>query len=122
MVDGRSARKPKTHADRSPEARENRLISMAMDLAEERMANGTATAQEICHFLKLGSEKSRVEVEKLELEKKLVEAKTENIRAQKEMTTMFNNAISAMKKYSGNMDDDEDNYEDDEVLYGSTDY
>lgn len=117
MATTRSGTKVKTHADRSPEARENRLISMAMDLAEERMRNGTATAQEVCHFLKLGSEKSRVEVEKLELEKKLVEAKTENIKAQKEMTTMFNNAISAMKKYSGNFDEDDEDYDDDQILY-----
>jgi hypothetical protein len=86
---------------------------MAMDLVEERIANGTASAQEIVHFLKLGSEKSRVEIEKLELEKKLVEAKTENIRAQKEMNTMFNDAINAMKKYSGHsIDEDEELYDD----------
>lgn len=101
-----SSRKVRAHADRSPEARENRLISMAMDLAEERMRNGTATAQEVIHFLKLGSEKSRVEVEKLELEKALVEAKTENIKAQKEMTTMFSSAIAAMKTYRGDEDDE----------------
>ena len=113
-----STRKVKTHADRNPEARENRLISMAMDLVEERMRNGTATAQEVTHFLKLGSEKSRVEVEKLELEKKLVEAKTENIKAQKEMTTMFNNAIAAMKQYSGNGDSEEVDYDDfEQMLY-----
>lgn len=103
-----SSKKVKAHSDRSPEARENRLISMAMDLAEERMRSGTATAQEVIHFLKLGSEKSRVEVEKLELEKALVEAKTENIRAQKEMTTLFNNAIAAMKTYNGEDDGEEE--------------
>lgn len=113
MANARSGTKSKAHADRSPEARENRLISMAMDLAEERMRNGTATAQEVTHFLKLGSVKSRVEIEKLELEKKLVEAKTENIKAQKEMTAMFSNAVAAMKKYTGNMDDEEEeDYED----------
>ena len=103
-----SSKKVKAHSDRSPEARENRLISMAMDLAEERMRSGTATAQEVIHFLKLGSEKSRVEVEKLELEKALVEARTENIRAQKEMTTLFNNAIAAMKTYNGEDDGEEE--------------
>jgi hypothetical protein len=88
---------------------------MALDLAEERLRNGTATAQEVVHFLKLGSEKSRVEVEKLELEKKLVEAKTENLRAQRDMATMFNEAMSAMKRYRGEEDDDEDEY--DEIVY-----
>lgn len=108
-------RKNRNHADRTPEGRENRLISMALDLAEERLRNGTATAQEVVHFLKLGSEKSRVEVEKLELEKKLVEAKTENLRAQRDMATMFNEAMSAMKRYRGEEDDESDEY--DEIVY-----
>ena len=111
MAAPNSRSKVKTHADRTPEARENRLISMAMDLVEERMRNGTATAQEVTHFLKLGSEKSRVEVEKLELEKQLVEAKTENIRAQKDMLDMYSNAIAAMKKYSGNDDEGDEEYQ-----------
>ena len=108
-------KKNRNHADRTPEGRENRLISMALDLAEERLRNGTATAQEVVHFLKLGSEKSRVEVEKLELEKKLVEAKTENLKAQRDMATMFNEAMAAMKRYRGE-EDDEDEY-DDEIVY-----
>lgn len=110
-----SDRKNRNHADRTPEGRENRLISMALDLAEERLRNGTATAQEVVHFLKLGSEKSRVEVEKLELEKKLVEAKTENLKAQRDMATMFSDAMAAMKRYRGE-EDDIDDY-DDEVVY-----
>lgn len=109
-----SDKKNRNHADRTPEGRENRLISMALDLAEERLRNGTATAQEVVHFLKLGSEKSRVEVEKLELEKKLVEAKTENLKAQRDMATMFNNAMAAMKRYRGE-EDDIDDYDDEDV-------
>lgn len=115
MSTARSDKKNRNHADRTPEGRENRLISMALDLAEERLRNGTATAQEVVHFLKLGSEKSRVEVEKLELEKKLVEAKTENLKAQRDMATMFNDAMAAMKRYRGE-EDDSDEY-DDEIVY-----
>lgn len=115
MSTANTDRKNRNHADRTPEGRENRLISMALDLAEERLRNGTATAQEVVHFLKLGSEKSRVEVEKLELEKKLVEAKTENLKAQRDMATMFNDAMAAMKRYRG-AEEDEDEY-DDEVVY-----
>lgn len=114
MNTAHSDKKNRNHADRTPEGRENRLISMALDLAEERLRNGTATAQEVVHFLKLGSEKSRVEVEKLELEKKLVEAKTENLKAQRDMATMFNNAMAAMKRYRGE-EDDIDDYDDEDV-------
>ena len=114
MNTSNSDKKNRNHADRTPEGRENRLISMALDLAEERLRNGTATAQEVVHFLKLGSEKSRVEVEKLELEKKLVEAKTENLKAQRDMATMFNDAMAAMKRYRGE-EDDIDDYDDEDV-------
>ena len=111
MNSGQTRRKSDTHAYRTPEARENSLISLAMDLAEERMKNGTATAAEVVHFLKLGSAKSRAETEKLELEKELVKAKTENLRAQQELSSMFAEAMNAMKEYRGEAsEEDEDDY------------
>ena len=114
MAQPKKVVKPVGHSDITPEGRENRLISLAMDLVEARMREGTASAQEVTHFLKLGSIKSRTEVEKLELEKQLVEAKTENIRAQKEMTEMYSQAVAAMSKYRGAPDneEDDDDYED----------
>lgn len=42
----------------TPEARENQLIALAVDLAEKQMREGTASAQVITHYLKLGSTKS----------------------------------------------------------------
>ena len=41
----------------TPEARENQLISLAIDLAEQQLRNGTASSQVITHYLKLGSSK-----------------------------------------------------------------
>lgn len=58
MNTSNSDRKNRNHADRTPEGRENRLISMALDLAEERLRNGTATAQEVVHFKARFGEKS----------------------------------------------------------------
>ena len=101
MPRNKTISKPNGRSDRTPEGRENRLISLAMDVVEERMRNGTASAQEVVHFLKLGSIKSRTEVEKLELEKQLVQAKTENIKAQKEIAELYANAAAAMTKYRG---------------------
>ena len=54
----------------TPEARENQLISYAVDLVEQRLLNGTASSQETTHFLKLGSMKNRLEMQKLEEENK----------------------------------------------------
>ena len=41
----------------SPEARENQLIALAVDLVEQRLLTGTASSHETTHFLKLGSTK-----------------------------------------------------------------
>lgn len=90
------------------EAREGQLIALAMDLAEERMRNGTATSQEIVHFLKLGSTKDRIEREILERQKELVSAKTEALQAQKRIEELLANAVTAMKTYSGAEEKDED--------------
>lgn len=91
----------------TPEARENQLIAMAYDLAEERMRNGTATSQEITHFLKLGSEKSRLESQKLHKEVELLKAKTEVLESGKVAEELYSKAIDAMRKYSGFGDRDE---------------
>lgn len=93
----------------SPEARENQLISLAIDLVEQRLLDGTASSQETTHFLKLASTKSRLEKEIMEKQKELISAKTEAIHAEKTREELFKEAISAMKKYSGNGDGDDSN-------------
>lgn len=83
------------------EARENQLIALAVDLAEKQLREGTASSQVITHYLKLGSTKDRVEVDILKSQKKLIEAKTESIRASKENKELFEKAIEAMRVYAG---------------------
>ena len=85
----------------TPEARENQLISMAYDLAEERMANKTATSAEIVHLLKQGSMKMREEIEKLKKENDFLKAKTEVLESSKMAEEMYVNAMEAMKTYTG---------------------
>lgn len=84
------------------EARENQLISLAMDLVEQRILDGTASSQETTHFLKLGSMKNRLEMEKLREENELLRAKTEATKSQKKTEEMFAEAIAAFRDYSGN--------------------
>lgn len=93
--------KPKQAPAVSPEARETQLIALAMQRAEERLRNGTATSQEICHFLKLGSTKERLEKEMMEEQKKLLEAKTEAIQSAKNIESLYKDAIDAMRIYTG---------------------
>ena len=91
----------------TPEARENQLIALAVDLVEQRLREGTASSQETTHFLKLGSMKNRLEMEKLEEENKLLKAKTESIQSQKRVEELYSEAIKAMRNYAGQGETDE---------------
>lgn len=104
---------PKSRPADTPEARESQLISLAMDLAEQHLRDGTATSQEITHFLKLGSSKERTEKEILELQKDLIAAKTEALRSQRRSEELFAAAIAAFKSYSPPVDTED--YSDEDV-------
>lgn len=90
------------------EARENQLISAAVDLAERQLLEGTASAQVIVHYLKLGTTKERLEKEKLMEENKLLKAKTESLQSAKRVEELYSNAIKAMRAYTGQDDKDEE--------------
>lgn len=99
----------------TPEARENQLIALAVDLAEKQLIEGTASSQVITHYLKLGSTKERIEREILEKQKALIEAKTENLQSAKRIEELYTNAINAMKNYSGqnnSSEEDDEEYDD----------
>lgn len=91
----------------TPEARDNQLISLAYDVAEEQLLNGTASSQVITHFLKLGTAKAQLEAEKIRQENILLEAKTEAIKKADNSSQMYEEAINAMRRYSGYGDPDE---------------
>ena len=106
-----SVKKPRRPA-LTPEARENQLISYAIDLVEQRLLDGTASSQETTHFLKLASSKARLEKELLEKEIELKAAKTKQIESEERQEEMFAQAIEAMRRYKGESSaeeyDDED--------------
>lgn len=95
----------------TPEGREQQLVSLAYDLAETRMRNGTASAQEVTHFLKAGSVNARLEREILKGQRDLTNAKTESIQSQKRVEELYAEALTAMRRYSGSPAEDF-NYED----------
>ena len=86
----------------TPEARENQLIALAVDLVQQRLIDGSASSQETTHFLKLGSMKNQLEMEKLREENKLLKAKTESIQSAKRVEELYAEAVNAMRRYSGN--------------------
>lgn len=85
----------------TPEARENQLIALAVDLAEQQLRDGTASSQLVTHYLKMASKRQRLENEILEQQKEYVAAKTEAIRATKRLDELYEQALNAMRSYSG---------------------
>lgn len=81
------------------EARENQLIALAINLAEKQLIEGTASAQVITHYLKLGSSKEKLEKELIEQQKKFVDAKTQNLQSAMHSEELYEKALEAMKMY-----------------------
>lgn len=89
----------------TPEGRENRNISLAMDLAEKQMMEGTASSAVIVHFLKLGTEKSKLEREKLIHENELLRVKANAIEASSHSDELTTKVLDALKRYGGDLDE-----------------
>ena len=87
----------------TPEAREQQLMSLAVDLIEQRLLDGTASSQEVTTIIKLSSTRA-----KLEKELALKEAKIQNLQAIARIEELYANATEAFKRYQG-----EEEYEDD---------
>lgn len=90
--------------------REAQLVNLAIDLAEKQLREGTAPASVITHYIKIGTTREQLEMERLRHENNLLEAKRDALKAQERTEELFREAISAFKSYHG---DDEDDYEDD---------
>lgn len=105
--DESSSRRRKMRPALTPEARENQMISLAVDLAEQQLRDGTASSQVITHYLKLGSTKERIEREILERQKDLITAKTENLKSQKRVEELYAEALKAFRTYNGHGDSDD---------------
>lgn len=85
----------------SPEAREKQLIALATDLAEQQLIDGTASAQVISHFLKLGSIREQVELEKTRSEIALLKSRKESLDREERIEELFTNALESFRLYSG---------------------
>lgn len=85
----------------TPEGRENQLVSLAYDAAEKQLRDGSASSQVITHFLKYGSERERLERERLSHENALLVAKAEAMASAKRVEELYETALNAMRSYAG---------------------
>lgn len=95
---------PKQRRDRpalSPEDREQQLIAKAERLAEQKLEDGTASPQIIVHYLRLATERERLDKEALRADVELKKAKIESLQLASEIKTMYEDAMTMFKRYSG---------------------
>lgn len=93
--------RPKRRPAKTPEARENQLIALAVDLAEKQMRDGSASSQVVSHYLKLGSSREKLEQERLARENELLDAKVEAMKSAKRVEELYGAALDAMRAYAG---------------------
>ena len=92
----------------TPEAREMQLTSLAVDLAEKQLLEGTASSQIITHYLKAGSTREQLELERLRSENEMLRAKTKALASAEDQKVLLEKALKAFTEYSGEASDDED--------------
>ena len=100
--------RPNRRPAQTEEAREQQLISQAMDLAEKQIQDGSAPAQVLMHFVKMGSSREKLEQARLSRENQLLEAKVENMASGRRVEELYGAAIEAMRHYAGQDSEDED--------------
>ena len=96
------------------ENRENQLVTLAIDLAERQLSEGTASSQVITHYLKLGSTREKLEQERLMRENELLNSKVEMMASAKRVEELYSEALNAMRAYAGRaMEEYDDDYDED---------
>lgn len=97
---------------KTPDERENQLIEAAVDLAERQLNDGSASAQVLTHYLKLGSSRERLEQQRLKNEVLLLETKNEHMQSEMRTEALIRDALQAMRAYSGAEPDPNEETED----------
>lgn len=94
------------------QGRTDQLIAAAYDLAERRILEGTASAQEVVHFLKQGSPREQLEMKKLTAENEVLKTRVKEMESRKSGEELLGQALAAFRGYAGidpiNQDSNED--------------
>ena len=103
----------------TPKTREDQLIALATDVAEQKLRDGTASSQLITHYLRIAAERERnaIENEMLKKKKELMDAKIESLKSERRIEELYLNAVEAMRTYTGHGGGAEEIEDDDPDLY-----
>jgi hypothetical protein len=109
-----SKRGPKRRPATSDANRENQMVSLAIDLAEKQLSEGSASAMVITHYLKLGSTREKLEQERLRRENEVLTARVDTLASAKKVEELYAAALDAMRSYAGRAMETEQEYYDED--------
>lgn len=101
--------KPDTHElppAISPRGRESQLKAAALDLAEQKIKDGTASSQLLTLVLKMDHRREERELELLEYQIELTKAKRDAIKSGEKDAKLYQDALDAFKRYAGVEDEE----------------
>lgn len=98
---------PRKSSARTPEAREQEMINLSMQLAEEKLRDGTAPAPLIMMFAKAGLGRERLERQRLEEENILLRAKVVQMESATQSNERLDQVYEALRRYQGRPADDD---------------
>lgn len=96
----------------TPEAREDQMIILAMDLAEQQLREGVASTPVITHYLKLATQRDKLELEKLKAENAMLLAKKESLASEQRSEQLYAEAIRSFQQYQGVGTDEDEEFDD----------
>lgn len=98
------------------EGREDQLTAMVYDLVEQRVRDGTASAQETVHFLRAGSREKQMQLDKLRGENEVLKTRVKEMEQRSSGEELMARALEAFKGYSGQIAvDPEETYYDEDI-------
>lgn len=107
MDDEHSAPRRRSHA-KTPEERESILIAKSLNLIERQIDDGTVSSTVLSIYAKAGTERDRLEKERLRNENDVLRKKLETMEAAIDVKNLMEDALNAFKGYSGQSDDEDD--------------
>lgn len=99
------------------EGRFDQLVSLAVDLAEERLLDKSASNQLIAEIIRYGSQKEKLTREKIQRETEMLEAKASALKAQETSVKLYAEAMKAMRSYTTGTDDDSEEEDEEDEEY-----
>lgn len=99
---------------KTPEEHESILISKSLKLIEQQIDDGSVSSTVLSIYAKAGTERDRLEKERLHNENAVLRKKLESMEAAIDVRNLMSEALDAFKGYTGQTvhDDDEDDFYD----------